>query len=92
MELIDKKELIETLKKSPVWTGLDAIARINAMATISVESPEELAHTRVGIWKWKLADNGWKDIYCSVCGHTENVDIHVCLGWKYCPHCGARME
>ena len=73
----------EALNEAPVWTALDAIERISKLPT------REPKH---GIWKWKLADNGWKDIYCSVCGHTENVDIHVCLGWNYCPHCGARME
>lgn len=37
MKLIGKDELIETMKKSPVWTGLDAIARINAMPSIDLD-------------------------------------------------------
>ena len=45
-----------------------------------------------GEWIWQLADNGWVDHICSVCGHTENTDIHVSLGWKYCPNCGADMK
>lgn len=36
MKYIYKDELIKTLQKSPVWTGLDAIARINAMTTIDL--------------------------------------------------------
>lgn len=45
-----------------------------------------------GEWIWQLADNGWVDHICSVCGYTENTDIHVSLGWKYCPNCGAKMK
>ena len=45
-----------------------------------------------GEWKWDLADNGWADHTCSVCGYTKNTDIHVTLSWKYCPNCGSRMK
>lgn len=45
-----------------------------------------------GEWIWQLANNGWVDHICSVCGYTENTDIHVSLGWKYCPNCGANMK
>lgn len=45
-----------------------------------------------GEWKWSLADNGWADHTCSVCGYTKNTDIHVRLDWKYCPYCGSRMK
>ena len=45
-----------------------------------------------GKWKWELANNGWADHICSECGFTENTDIHVSLGWKYCPNCGAKMD
>lgn len=45
-----------------------------------------------GEWIWQLANNGWVDHICSVCGYTENTDIHVSLGWKYCPNCGAEMK
>lgn len=40
---------------------------------------------------WSLADNGWADHTCSACGYVENTDVHVRLGWKYCPNCGARV-
>lgn len=45
-----------------------------------------------GKWEWELADNGWKDIFCSECGWTKNVDIHVYLGYNFCPYCGADMR
>lgn len=40
---------------------------------------------------WALAKNGWADHTCSNCGYTRNTDIHVSLGYKYCPNCGARV-
>ena len=61
----------------------DAIARLNENSFIE---------PKYGEWKWRLADNGWKDIYCSECGYTKNVDIHVRLGWNFCPNCGADMR
>lgn len=45
-----------------------------------------------GKWLWNLADNGWADHTCSECGWTKNTDIHVGLGYKFCPNCGAKME
>ncbi len=51
-----------------------------------------IAEPKVGKWLWQLADNGWADHICSVCGYTKNTDIHVSLGWRYCPNCGAKME
>lgn len=40
---------------------------------------------------WSLADNGWADHTCSKCGFVENTDIHVGLGWNYCPNCGRKV-
>lgn len=40
---------------------------------------------------WSLADNGWADHTCSACGYVENTDVHVRLGWHYCPSCGAKV-
>ncbi len=42
-------------------------------------------------FKWSLADNGWADHTCSKCGFVENTDIHVGLGWNYCPNCGRKV-
>ena len=52
----------------------------------------EMALPKEGYWKWELADNGWADHICSVCGYRKNTDVHVRLGWSYCPHCGAAMR
>lgn len=42
-------------------------------------------------FEWSLADNGWADHTCSRCGYTENTDIHVSLGYNYCPNCGRKV-
>ncbi len=43
-------------------------------------------------FSYSFADNGWIDHTCSNCGYIENTDIHVSLGWNFCPVCGARIE
>lgn len=45
-----------------------------------------------GKWIWQLADNGWADNICSVCGYTINDDIHVHVDYNFCPNCGADMR
>ena len=35
---------------------------------------------------------GITDMDCEKCGWTKNTDIHVGLGYKFCPNCGAKME
>jgi rubrerythrin len=43
-------------------------------------------------WIWELADNGWADWICPVCGYTKNLDIHVDIGKSKCPECGTRLR
>lgn len=58
----------------------------------AIDEQPIIEERKTGNWKWGFADNGWADWTCSECGWTENNDIHVSLGYKYCPHCGAYME
>lgn len=43
-------------------------------------------------WLWKFADNGWADWICPECGFVENTDVHINLGYLYCPKCGTRLD
>ncbi len=43
-------------------------------------------------WIVKFADNGWMDWICPKCGWTENIDVHVNLGYHYCPNCGKKLN
>lgn len=58
-------------------------------------TPEQAVDATLGMrtchFEWSLADNGWADHTCSECGYRENTDIHVSLGWNYCPNCGAKV-
>lgn len=38
---------------------------------------------------WMDSSNGWT---CSECGYRKMTDIHVSLGYNYCPKCGAKMD
>lgn len=42
--------------------------------------------------KWILTIEDWNKWTCSNCGYVKRTDIHVNIGWKYCPNCGAKME
>lgn len=41
-----------------------------------------------GVWYTRFAYNGWMDNICSMCGSVWNEDVHVILGYKFCPMCG----
>ena len=62
------------------------------MGRIKAIPKADVVPVKHGEWLWELADNGWADHICSLCGWTENTDIHVSIGYKYCPCCGAKME
>ena len=47
---------------------------------------------QTGEWVTELSTNGWLKHTCSECGWSKHTDIHVRLGYLYCPNCGARME
>lgn len=54
------------------------------------ELPSVKQEPKTGYWIWTLED--WNKWECSECGFTKRTDIHVRLGYNYCPHCGVRME
>lgn len=41
---------------------------------------------------WILTVEDWNRWECSECGYTKRTDIHVGLGYNYCPNCGIKME
>lgn len=65
------------------------------LVELQLATPEQAVVATLGPgtcrYEWSLADNGWADHTCSACGFCENTDIHVSLGWNYCPNCGARV-
>lgn len=47
MKFIEVEELKKEIYKSPVWTGLDAIARINAMPSIDIVRCKECRKSHI---------------------------------------------
>lgn len=41
---------------------------------------------------WILTIEDWNKWTCSECKYTKRTDVHVRLGYDYCPKCGAKME
>lgn len=52
----------------------------------------DVAPVRYGRWETEMDDMGWLKHTCPICGYVKRTDIHVSLGWHYCPNCGARMD
>ncbi len=42
-------------------------------------------------WEHEIDELGWNMWTCPCC-HYKRTDIHVSLGWNYCPMCGKRLE
>lgn len=73
--------------------GTVAMAEIKQWCVGLIESlPSAQPKREKGKWLWELADNGWANHICSKCGWTKNTDIHVSLGYNFCPNCGAEMS
>lgn len=52
----------------------------------------EISRVRHGQWVIEMDDMGWLKHTCPNCGYVKRTDIHVSLGWNYCPNCGAKMD
>ena len=62
MKLIDAEALKTEILKAPVWTGLDAIAKINTMPSIDITRCKDCVRWNDGIctmFDWYTADNSF---------------------------------
>lgn len=64
----------------------DVIKVIEDAPTIEAEP------VRHGQWVIEMDDMGWLKHTCPNCGYVKRTDIHVSLGWNFCPNCGDRMD
>lgn len=88
-DLISKDAVIEWLKDIDMikTSGQEKNAREQLTKLPSVAIPS--AEPKTGHWILKTED--WNKWTCSECGYTERTDIHVSLGYDFCPKCGAKM-
>lgn len=61
------------------------------MSIFAEDIVEDVAPVVHAKWESKPADNGWKDVSCSHCNYTINVDVNCVVNHAYCPNCGAKM-
>ena len=89
-ELISRKAAIDAIQRLNIPEDM-CVFEIKshilvAIATLPPVEPER----KPGKWLLKIED--WNRWTCSECGFSTRTDIHVTLGYDYCPKCGAKME
>lgn len=86
MRLIDA----DALEPSKVYMNY-GFTRIVYMDDIDEMPTIEAEPTRHGEWIGKPIINGYSRVRCSVCDDVF-LELENNGKWKYCPHCGARMD
>ena len=81
MRLIDADKLIKQIDTNGLYGGDDFLKFIKSLPIIQPKK---------GKWIHKLED--WNRWTCSECGFSKRTDIHVSLGFNFCPQCGADMR
>jgi len=77
---------------TPQYTDAE-IQKMQELEQAEIEKAYELgkaSQQETGHWIWTLED--WNKWECSECGFTKRTDVHVGIGYKFCPNCGAKME
>ena len=104
MDWLKQEPYEDAISRQAVNTLVDELARAisderccmsrgRSTATIMqdiLDLPPVKPQERTGHWILKIED--WNKWTCSECGYTERTDIHVSLGYDFCPKCGAKMD
>ena len=92
-DLISRQAVQTELKNCEVVDMYDEndnfVGYYNADTVDSIVRNLPSVKPQTGYWILKIED--WCKWTCSKCGHTERTDIHVSLGYDFCPKCGAKM-
>ena len=93
MRLIDSTKLIDALPVVAEDKKISLIGAVADMVMLISEQPvieaEPVRHCQ---WVIEMDDMGWLKHTCQNCGYVKRTDIHVSLGWNYCPNCGCKMD
>lgn len=88
MRLINADELMELYDGCDGLSVPIAVVQQNIKDATTIDA-EPVRHVR---WETEMDDMGWLKHTCPICGYVKRTDIHVSLGWHYCPNCGAKMD
>lgn len=88
MRLISADELMELYGGCDGLSVPIAVVQQNIKDTTTIDA-EPVRHGR---WETEMDDMGWLKHTCPICGYVKRTDIHISLGWHYCPNCGAKMD
>ena len=59
---------------------------------VEIQPAADVAPVVHGQWITEFDDLGWLKHTCTVCGYVKRTDVHVSLGWNYCPICGQKAD
>ena len=89
IDMISREEFERRIKPYDTDDPMDK-ALYNFAHNKMTDCPSVEPERKVG--KWLLTIEDWNKWTCSECGFSKRTDIHVTLGYDYCPMCGSRME
>ena len=82
-------DIVEDDEESPMTYNDKRLLEINKAITSLLKELSSAEPVRHGKW---IISPGRTVMYCSLCGFgTWYFEGHEVI-WKYCPHCGARMD
>ena len=90
MRAIDADRLKEHIDKLPALPDGNFAGNHSALKALINMQPTVEPERKTG--KWLLTIEDWNKWTCSECGFSKRTDIHVTLGYDYCPKCGVKME
>ena len=89
IDMISREEFERRIKPYDTDDPMDK-ALYNFAHNKMTDCPSVEPERKLG--KWLLTIEDWNKWTCSECGFSKRTDIHVTLGYDYCPKCGSRME
>lgn len=95
LKVLEKGSCEDTISRQALKDlGAECIAKRDENGNLiplgSIDSLPSVSTKKIG--RWILTVGDWNKWTCSECEYYEKTDIHVSLGWNYCPKCGAKMR
>ena len=92
-EYIEREDLLELYRMDDPVLNENGHVPLPVIRQNIMDIPAaDVAPVRHERWEIEMDDMGWLKHTCPNCGYVKRTDIHVSLGWNYCPNCGAKMD